>query len=515
MARRFPLEIIVGATDRASAVLNRLSDRVERFYSPFNRLRQTLGRFADRTGLAAVGTALRDVGSAAVAAARRVAVGITAATVALGAFIFRNMSAADSIGDTAARLNIGTKALQAYTHGFNLADVAPESLTSALDTLNKNLGLAQIGMGKALPLFRGLAIDPRKFRTIDELLPVLADRLSRIRDPAKRAAIATRLLGDAGAQMAVKLAEGPKALAEMREAAERAGVVLREDTIRAAGELDTRLKALRATFAGVAGNALGRLYPALIRIAAAVQTAIVKYQPQIEAFATQFANNLPRYIENTKEAFGALHRALQPVFTVVSFLVEKFGAGNVVLGALAILITGKLIASLITLGTTLSGLGVSLSVAFGVPALIIGGIVALVAAGWWLYRNWDDVSMAIGDAIDWMREKFNSAWEWLRKSAVETFDWLAAKLKYHPLFLMFKGLRWIAGKTSELWGMGGPPASGAAIGSSLMQPATLPRERVDVRVDLSNLPAGTRASAKASSGVDFELSRGYAMPGLY
>jgi hypothetical protein len=512
MAKRFPLDIIISATDKASAVLNRVSDRVAKFYAPFEALRKSFGMFAEKTGLAGVGSALQNVGSEVLALGRKIALGFGVAAIAVGGFAYKQAMAADEIGDTANRLNITTDALQAYTYGFGQADVNQESFIASLDTLNKNLGDAKIGLGRATPLFRGLALDPRKFKTIDQLLPALADRLSRITDPAKRAAIAQRLLGDSGATMALKLAEGPKALREMMDAARGAGAIIGGGVIRSADKFTNTLAGLKATFAGVAGNAIGQLYPALIKLAQGIQAAIVKHQPQIEAFAEQFAKNLPTYIDRTINAVQGLAAALEPLVKLVGFMVDNFGAGNTVLIALSATIGAKLIGALFGLGSALVSLGVSMSVAFGLPALIVAGVAAVVAAGWWLYKNWDKVSMAIGDSIDWVVEKFTNAWENIKAVHVAAFNWIADKIKS-----LYKstGLEWIADKVSSLAGSSSSATTGGAYLGPLMQSAIGPTQQVNVSVDLSNLPPGTRTSATASDGVGFDLNRGFALPGVF
>lgn len=517
MAKRFPLEILISATDKATAVLNRVSDRIERFYAPFNRLRKAFGDFADKTGLTKVGTALKNVGTEALALGRKIVLGVAAASAAIGAFIYKSLGAADTLYDTAARLNITTDALQAYSYGFGQADISQEAFISSIDTLNKNLGLAKIGLGKTLPLFRGLALDPKKFKTVDQLLPALADRLSKIADPAKRAAIANKLLGDSGAQMALKLAEGPKALEAMSDAARRAGAIIAGDTLSSADKLSMKLESLKATLRGVAGNAIGQLYPALLKIGEGVQAAILRYQPQIEAFAKQFAERLPVYIERTIDALHGLREVLKPITDGIGFLVEKFGAGNVVMGAFAALVGGKLIAALFSLGVALVDLGVSMSVAFAVPALIVAGVAAAVAAGWWLYKNWDKVSDAIGGTIEQIIINFTLAWERVKNAAVTAFEWIVGKLKTiwdnSPLGLLFRGVGAIMDRIHG--SSGSAPASAPPVGGRLLGPPAAPRQQVDVKVDLSNLPPGTRATATASDGIGLDLSRGFAMPGAF
>ncbi len=509
MPKQFPLEIVIAATDKASAAIKRITDRVDRINEPFARLSKNLGKLSDASGLSRVGSALSAVGSAAVDTAKRITLGFVAATTAVGLFTYRTAMAADTIGDTAKRLNVSTDALQAWTYGFDQADVGPEALTASLDTLNKQFGLAKIGMGKGLPILRGLGIDPKRVKTLDELLPLLADRLSKISDPAKRSAIATKLLGDAGSQMAIKLAEGPKALAEMVQAAKAAGAIIDPDTIEKAGKFDEVMKSLRATFKGVAGNAMGQLYPTLIKIAEAIQQAIIKYQPQINAFAQQFADKLPAALDKTFEAFGQISTAVSPLIDLVGKLFEIFGVGNTILGAFVLLVGAQLIGALFSLGLALAGLGVSLTVAFAVPALIIAGIAALIALGWTLYKNWDNVTKNLKTLWSNAGKELSEYWEAMKSGAVAAFDWIYSKLQNHPLFLLFRAQKWALGMAGI--GGGAPVGSAAPIGVGVL-PAPQ-KQQVEVKVDLSNLPTGTRTEVQGSGGIDWQLSRGFAMPG--
>jgi len=511
MPKQFPLEIVIAATDKASAAIKHITDRVDRVNEPFARLSKNLGKLTESTGLARVGTALAGVGTAALDTTKRIAFGFAAATTAVGLFTYRTAMAADEIGDVAARLNVSTNALQAWTYGFEQADVAPEALNSSLDTLNKNLGLAKIGMGKALPLFRGLGLDPKKFKTLDDLLPALADRLSRISDPVKRSAIATKLLGDAGSQMALKLAEGPKALRDMEEAARAVGAVIDPGVVENAGKFDMVWKSLRATFKGVAGNVMGELYPSIIDLTKALQRFLLDHRDEIKEWAKNFGEKLPDNIKKLSASFDRLRAAVQPIADVFKFFVDNIGLANTVLLALSVTIGGSLIGALFNLGIALAGLGISLTAAFLVPAAIIAGLGVLIYIGWQIYKNWDNITRNIRALWDRLVAGLKQNWEDIKLAAVAAFDWIYDRLQNHPLFLIFKGMRWAFGQIGSIGGSG-PVASAAPIGAgvSLAQP----RQKVEVKVDLSNLPTGTRADASATDGVLFDLSRGWAMPGV-
>jgi hypothetical protein len=511
VAKRFPLEIFISATDKATAVLNRVSDRIDRFYQPFNRIKKAFGEFADKTGLTRVGAALKNVGSEALALGRKVAVGLAAATVAIGAFALNQASAADAIGNTSALLNISTDALQAYQYGFLKANVEQQDFIASLDALNKNLGLAKLGAGKALPFFRALALDPKKFKTVDELLPALANRLSRIHDPAKRAAIATKFLGDTGAMMALKLAEGPKVLEQMLEAAKAAGVILSPETIGRAGKFDAAWKSLRATFKGITGNLMGEFYPVLEKLLKRLEKFLLEHKADIEAFARDFGKNLPDNIDKAVIALRDLRDTLKPVMDILGFLIEKLGLGNSVMLLFALIIGGKLLGAIFTLGTALMGLGVSMSVAFGVPALIVAGVAAAVAAGWWLYKNWDKITAWFDKKIEWLREKLGRLWDPLLTGFKLAIDGLKAMWGQSPLGFLFRGIGALTDRIQSA--SGSAPTTAPPVGGKLLGPMVAPRQQVDVRVDLSNMLPGMRAVATASDGIGLELNRGWAMPG--
>lgn len=512
MAKTYPLNIVIGATDQATAKIRAVQERISGLMKPLQRVTASVASFSERIGLTRVGTEAlavgRTLGVMAIAAG--------GAAVAFGALSLRTADTVGALADTADRLRISTDALQAWTYGFEQADVSQEQFTRSLDQLVKNLGDAKLNMGRAVPIFRGLGIDPKNFQAVDQLLPVLADRLSKISDPAKRAAIAERLLGEAGATMALKLAEGPQALRDMEEAARSAGAVIDGSVIKSADVLVDRLNSLRRTFAGVSGNILGRLYPSLIKIAEALQAAIVKYQPQLTAWAETFAGNLPANVDRLVAAFNELATAAAPFVTAIGWVVDNFGAANTLLAAMAAIIGGKLIIAVAALGVNLAALGVSMTVAFAAPALIVAGVLAAVAAGYYLIKNWSTISDVIGGTIEQIGINFSLLWDGVKTAALDAVNWITEKFQWlvdnHPLVRAFRGVRSLFSDGGSP--AGGTPAGAAPIAGGLLNAPATPRQSLDVTVDFANMPAGARANAVTTGDIPLQLNRGYAMPGV-
>jgi len=512
MAKTFPLNIVIGAVDKATAKIRAVQNRVADITKPLQRVSRSVLDFSEKIGLNRVGQEALAVGK--VLLGLQAIAGITGG--ALGLFAIRTSQAADAINDQADRLQIGKTALQEYTYAFKFFGVEAEQTVDALDSLNKNLGDAKINMGRAVPIFRGLGIDPKNFKNASDLMPVLADRLSRITDTAKRAAIAERLLGTYGAQMATLLGEGSDELARFRQRAHEVGAVLSDETLEGAGRLNDMLDALSLTVRGVVGNMMGRLYPALAKIAENLQAVFVRYQPNIVAWADELGKNLPGHIDRLVALFKALAAAVAPFITAISWVVDNFGAANTLLATLAAIIGGKLIAAVVALGFNLAALGVSMTVAFGAPALIVAGVLAAVAAGYYLIKNWDKIKSAFAAIIDSISKWFSSLWDGIKAGAVAAVNWIAEKFKWlvdhHPLVMAFRGVRSLLGGGAQAQASAVPGA--APIADRLLNMPAAQTQRVEVSVDLNNLPPGTRADANTTGGIPLELNRGYAMPGV-
>jgi len=67
------LEILITATDKATAVMNRVNDRVDRMTKPFNALGKTMGDFSKASGLSNVGKELGKIKTVAGDVASKVA----------------------------------------------------------------------------------------------------------------------------------------------------------------------------------------------------------------------------------------------------------------------------------------------------------------------------------------------------------------------------------------------------------------------------------------------------------
>lgn len=207
---------------------------------------------------------------------------ITTALVAAGK---RALEYASSLGEVAQQAGVTARELQEYRYAASQAGVSSDEMDKALAKLTRTIGEAKAGSKEQATVFRDLSVAIQdangRVYSAGEVIPKLADALSRIKDPATRARYEVDLFGKAGQKLDTLLSGGSKAVNELRDAAQKLGVVLSDRQIQNADETADKLAALKqvleARIAGVVAdnaNAILGLANALATLAnAAVQAA--------------------------------------------------------------------------------------------------------------------------------------------------------------------------------------------------------------------------------------------------
>lgn len=178
-------------------------------------------------GAAKLGTAF-----AATFAAAGLAAGGAFATIGLQA-----LTAADDIGDAAARIGISGEAFQKLGAAASAAGGTPELMTAALDKLNLSLGVfKQTGGGPAADAFNRLGIASKiasgEVKTADQAFYAIAKAMEGVADPAQKAALATEFFGKVnGPDMLEVLSAGEKALRSFGDQFGASGRLLSEEMI--------------------------------------------------------------------------------------------------------------------------------------------------------------------------------------------------------------------------------------------------------------------------------------------
>ena len=568
----YGLNVIIKAVDQITGPLRGIMGKVQAASAGVSKALDRAGLPVFANSLKNVGSAIGGVGSAVGQSRDRLlglgaTLGITSA--ALGLFVNGYADATGAIGDTAERTGISRERFQELGFAAKLTGSSSEVLAGALQKMNINVGAAAKGSKELTDMFSGLGIKLKNtdgsLKSTDEQFAMFVDRISKIKNPSLQAQAAVKIFGKSATELLPLIRGGSAGLQEMSDEARRLGIVLSDDAVRDGEAFGDILDTLKAAIGGV-GNTIGTaLVPELSKMATWLTETIVKYRPQIEAFATAFARDLPGNIEKIVGFLGDLYDGIQPVISAIGWMADTFGGANVVFAALGAYLGGGLLVSIYSLAVAFKGLGVAiLTTPVG---WFLAAIAAVGAAAYIIYKNWDQIVAFFEEKWAGVKAAFsdgiiNGIWKlWKEYNPVtlmtEAFmglvqyltGWdlgaiLGAKVQDAISAMKSAIPDWAAkmlgieisadpaagGGSGEGQQSAQAPESGAAapgtekdladIGrraaqvgnesAKIVQAQQQPSE-VRVKVDFANTPPGTKVKTEGSQGAQFDTDLGYSM----
>ena len=307
--------------------------------------------------------------------------GISAAAAALaasiGALTVKSGQWADDLNTMSKRYRIGTDDLQMYAAAAELVDVDVETIATTHRKLTKSMSSAQAGTGKQAEAFKALGVEVvdanGELRDSDEVYNEVLKKLSLVENETEREAYAMNLLGKSAGDLNPLLEDGGETYQKLAETMQKYGLeFIDQETLDQANEFNDALDTIKAVGL-VAFQQLGT------QLAAYLAPAMEKVVDVVGKLAKWFSQLSPRT--------QAIIAAIAGVVAVVSPLL--IGLGKLSMGIGAII---KLVA---IVGPAIGGIVAALG-----PVILI--IAAVVAAGIYLYKNWDVIkakAIAFKDAV--------------------------------------------------------------------------------------------------------------------
>jgi len=149
---------------------------------------------------------------------------------------------AERFGHVGEQLSIAAEAagltvdqFQKLNYAASQNGVSTEEMSKALQHVSLTLFQARTGSQEAQKAFALAGFSPgqiQSFRTSQDVLLALSDRLRGIRDPIQRAAVSQELLGRGSVRLAGFLAQGSKAITNRGQQAQRFGLILTEKEVK-------------------------------------------------------------------------------------------------------------------------------------------------------------------------------------------------------------------------------------------------------------------------------------------
>ena len=274
---------------------------------------------------------------------------------------------ADDLLTMSRNTGFSVEELQKLQYASDLVDVSYDTMTGSIQKLTK-----QMGTGNEAFDTLGVAItneDGTMRSAVDVWYDAIA-ALGEVENGTERDQLSMELFGKSAMEMSGIVDDGGEALKSLGEEAEATGNILGQDEVENAGKFNDAIDKLK-------GTAMQAFLSAGATLAETLVPALEK---------------LVEVVSNVLNWFGNLDGTTQVVILTILGLVAAISP---VLGLVS------------TLTTLAAALNVSMLPMIATIAAIVVAIGALVAAGVWLYQNWDTV-----------KEKASSLWQSLK----DTFE---------------------------------------------------------------------------------------------
>jgi hypothetical protein len=320
-----------------------LKDRLQRGLNQAAKRLQAFGKTVNRIGAGLL------AGSAALAT-----------PLAAGVHVFTEWG--DQLAKMSQRTGISVASLSELTHAAQQSGASVEELENAIKLLQKNLLAAAGGSKSATRALSavGLSVDDLVRLDPEHQFLAVADALSKVPDPSRRAALALQLLGGAGTRLLPMLADGLVGIEALREEARRLGLAMSD----ADAQMAVRL-----------GDALANLGTSVKMLAFQIGAALAPTLLQLVRFTLAAASGLIRLVRE--------HRVAVVAMAALAAIVATGGGLLVAFGSSCILVSFALsgLSAMATIAAAaIAALDVVLAVLLSPIVLIVGGVLALVAA---------------------------------------------------------------------------------------------------------------------------------------
>lgn len=255
------------------------------------------------SGAASFGAKFAAIGKTVALAGAAMAASAGAAFVTFGA---QALTAADDIGDAAARIGISAESFQKLGAAASAAGGTPELMTAALDKLNVGLGQFQAtGGGPAAAAFNQLGLASKvasgEIANSEQAFYAIAGALENVQNPAEKAALSAKLFGRAaGPDMLEVLAAGEQGLKQYGDAAANSGRIMSNEMVAKLPEMKIKLdeaklalSQMATVFAGQALVSTEKFFDALGPAISAVRNMAAQVgeflRPSMEALSASFS----------------------------------------------------------------------------------------------------------------------------------------------------------------------------------------------------------------------------------
>jgi hypothetical protein len=320
-------------------------------------------------------------------------------------------SMGDQVAKMAKRTGLSVETLSELRFVASQTGTEFESLEMAFRKMQRSIYDAGRGLSTAVDALEDLGLT---FKDLDGLSPeqqfkLLADRISQVEDPTRKAAIAMSLFGRTGTNLLPMFAAGAKGIEELQEEARRLGLTMSGEDAKAAEDFT---------------DALDSLWKVVKMGVFHVGAALAPVLQEITGTITGVAVKVSEWIQQNRDLIVTVLKVAAAVF-----------AGGIALAMLGTVISG-LGSALGVLITVVTGVGVVFKLLGAVIAFLVSPIGLVIAAVAALGAYLVYATGAGGKALTWLGEKFGV----LKDDALTAYQGIADALAAGDIGLAVKVL---------------------------------------------------------------------------
>jgi phage-related minor tail protein len=406
-------EMTAAGVDRSSAEYRELQREIITTESKLKNFEGQL-RQVGNANLKALSEQFKDVGGKIEGVGRSLqGVSMAAAGVVagLGAAAYKAGQTADDLNTLSKVTGIGTDELQKYSYAADLVDVSVESIAKSNKKLTKNAYAAANGSKSQAEAFKAIGVSVTdangNLRDSEAIFQDVITNLGKMTNETERDAIAQQLMGKSAAELNPLIEDGGKTYKMVSDTLKKYDLdYVDQETLDKANQFNDQLDTMKligsVALANVSSQLAGYLAPVLEKV-------------------VDLVGRLANWLSQLDPAVLAVIGTIAGFVAILAPLL--IGIGKVAMG----------ISSIINLVNLVGGATTALSL--GPMVGIVAAIAAVVAAGIWLYKNWDKVketAKALGDKIksvwDSIKNSTVRAWEAVKNAIVSPFQWAKDKI---------------------------------------------------------------------------------------
>lgn len=407
------------AGGRVRTVSVRVTAEVTDFEKKFKSLKKDLSALGDN--FKAIGTA--------------VAVGVGAAVTGITALVLKTSEAASAINDMSARTGLSTTTLQELQFATGQVGVSFESITGAVGRLTKTMSDSGEGSKVAAAAFKSLGIETTDstghLRKMEDIFPEIIKKLAGMKNETDRNALAQKFFGKGALELVPLLDQGAEGIEAMKKQAHSLGAVLSGEAIQANDKFGDTLDQVKAALKGAGMQLATQFLPTFQSLA----DWTLSHMPEIKSVASKAFDTISNALKTTGNFIKDTTQFFSKHWNVIEPILIGIAAG----AAAFYIITAAMKAYRIALAIgTVVQLGFNAVMLANPIGLIILAIGLLVAAGVYLYKNWDTVRLNFLKIFDSMAAGAQAAMSWIKIKILQGIDIVLAA--YEKLYGFVPGL---------------------------------------------------------------------------